>query len=385
MKRFVLHAVLRLLPLIILLLCVSACDMGGGQGRASSTPQHAPTPTPTAGILLGPQPCPEQVRSASYWEAFVHPTTTQQIEKVICGYLMGQPTLQAVVTVRTSGTDRLLDLHVFTHLTGASPTTIFSLTGMHGGEAIVSNYNTLLTHQEEWLPFQNEQIRHTLAREFKWSDSAHMLVQVGFVGLYPDLSRYDAETTQAQVNVSQGDRGWQLDAVSTAQSFAEALLHWPSGSPTTVISGGGTHDARAEVQVTNAAVNNATVQVSLSRLELNTNGGIWEVTDVASNGLSFTAPQGLQQIASPAQVSGSASLRAGEHAVLALLNEERASLVQKTLRLSTPGTAATFNTSVTYTSSSFQGMVQEGILVLYTFTSTQQIAGCVMEKVLLQN
>jgi hypothetical protein len=384
MKRSIVHPASRVLLIVVLMLWVSACENGGGQGRTPPTPPPVATPTPTAAsILLGPQPGPTQVQNPAYWDPFVHPTATQHVEGVICGYLTGQPLLQAVVTVRSSGAEHLLALHVFTNLTSSPPAPIFSLSGLQAGDAKVS-YNTLVTNQEAWQAVQNEQIRHTLAREFKWSESAQTLVQVGFVGLYPDLTRYQAEAEQAQVNASQGNRGWQLDAVSTAQSFAEFVLHWPSASPTTVVSGGGTHDARAVVQVTNTALGHAMIQVSLSRLELNTNGGIWEVTDVATKGMAITAPQSLQQLTSPAQVSGSASPASGEQTVLAVLNDEQISLGQKTLGLSSLGGTATFSTHVTYTSSLFRGAIQEGIIALYTFTANQQMAGCVMVKVLLQ-
>ncbi len=302
-----------------------------------------------------------------------------------CGYLIGQPVLQAVVMVRSNGADHLLDIHVFTNLSNSSPLEIFKLTGLQGGTAKISNYNTLLTDQEGWQPFQNEKIRHTLPREFKWSDGAHTLVQVGFVGLYPDMTRYQAEDAQQQVNTSQGGRGWQLDAVSTAQSFAEFLLQWPADAPTTIVSGGGAHDARAEVLVTNPTLDHATIQVSLSRLELNTNGGIWEVTDVATKGMTLTAPHSLQQLVSPTQVTGSVSPRTGMHTVLAVLNDERTIIGQTTPGPSSSGENATFRSNIAYTSPLFQGVVQEGMLALYTLTADQQIVGCVMEKVLLQD
>src|SRR5581483_3211628 len=130
----------------------------GGQTETALRP--APT---AASVLLGPQSCPAPVQAPGFWERFVHPTATQEVEGVACGYLMGQPALQAVVMVRASGTDRLLDIHVFTNLAGPSPSEIFNLTGLQGGTAKISNYNTLLTDQEGWQPFQNTQIRHTLA------------------------------------------------------------------------------------------------------------------------------------------------------------------------------------------------------------------------------
>ena len=379
MKRLALHPASRIL-LLILVFWVVACDKAGGPTKI--TPKPAPT---AAGILLGPQACPTSVKNPDYWKRFVHPAPTQKIEEVICGYLTGKPLLQAVVMVRSNGIDRLLDIHIFTNLSGPSPSSIFSLTGLQGGTAKISNYNTLLTDQEGWQPFQNEQVRHTLPREFKWSDSTHTLVQVGFVGLYPDLTRYQAEDAQQQVNASQGGRGWQLNAASTAQSFAEFLLQWPADVSTTIVSGGGAQDARAVVLVVNPALDHATIQVSLSRLELNTNGGIWEVTDVETPGMALIAPHSLQQLVSPAQATGSASPRTGEHTVVAVLNDERTVIGQTTPGLNNLGGKSTFRGSIAYTSPLFQGEIQEGILALYTLTADQQITGCVMVKVLLQN
>jgi hypothetical protein len=376
MKRLTLHSVSRLLLLGLMAFWLSACESGVAQNTT------LPGATPTAAhILLGPQSCPDQARTPAYWAPFVHLAAVNAVESVSCGYLTGQPLLQAVVMVRSNSPQRQLALYVFTNLAGSAPTSIFSLTNMQAGEATISAYNTLLTSQQEWQPFQNERILHTLTREFKWSDSAQTLVQVGFVGLYPDSTRDQAEVTQRQVNASQGGRGWQLDAVSTAQFFAEFLLQWPSASSTMVVSGGGTHDTSAVVLVTNPALDHATIQVSLSRLELNTNGGIWEVTAVTTKGLTLTAPRSLQRITSPAPVTGSAPLAPGEHPVLAVLNEEHTTIGQKTLG---PG-GGLFRTNLTYTSPLFQGDVQEGVVALYMLTTDQQIAGCIMVKVLLQD
>jgi hypothetical protein len=366
----------RLLLLGLLALWLSACE----SGAARSTTLPGATPT-AARILLGPQPCPGQAHAPAYWAPFVHLTAAHAIESVNCGYLTGRPLLQAVVTVRSNDSQRQLAVYVFTNLTGSAPASIFSLTAMQAGEATISAYNTLLTSQQEWQPLHNERILHALTREFKWSDSVQTLVQVGFVGLYPDSTRYQAEVAQQQVNASQGGRGWQLDAVSTAQFFAEFLLQWPTASPTTVVSGGGTHDASAVVLVTNPTPGHAAIQVSLSRLELNTNGGIWEVTAVSTKGMTLTAPQSLQRVTSPAPVTGSAPPAPGEHPVLAVLNDEHTTIGQKTLGPD----GSSFRTNLAYTSPLFQGEVQEGVVALYLLTTDQRIAGCLMVKVLLQD
>jgi hypothetical protein len=164
----------------------------------------------------------------------------------------------------------------------------------------ISNYNTLLTGEIELKSSQHAGVPSTpvqqdLYREFKWSNSAGTLVQIAFPGLYPDLTRYQAEFEQGEVNTGQGFQQWRLSAVTTAQYFAEFVLLWDPNAPTIVLSGGGTHDARAVILVKNPSAGGATIKLSLSRLELNTNGGIWEVTDVATDGMTIAS----QDLTSP--------------------------------------------------------------------------------------
>src|SRR6266849_252794 len=281
---------LRVSPLVFLALTLvlSACDQDNGNGSGSATGTTTP-PTATAtaaAIHLGPQPCPAAVQAAAHWNALVGTSATRTVQGVICGYLMGVPTLQAVVKVDNGGAHFVLDIDVYTEITSTKPVRIFALTGLLQGDVSISNYNTLLTGQVDPNSSQNKGHPSTeqgvdLYREFKWSDSAGTLTQVAFQGLYPDLTRYQAEFEQHEVNTGQGFQQWRLSAVTTAQNFAQFVLGWDPTAPTTVLSGGGTHDARAVVLMKNPSAGQAAITLSLSRLELNTNGGIWEVTDAA--------------------------------------------------------------------------------------------------------
>ena len=84
-----------------------------------------------------------------------------------------------------------------------------------------------------------------LFREFKWSASANTLVQTVFPGIFPDLTRYQAEADQESVD--QGHQPWKLSATMVAGSLASSLLTWSASSPTTLLSGGGVHDVSAVV------------------------------------------------------------------------------------------------------------------------------------------
>ena len=376
------------IPLVFLALTLvlSACNQDSGNGSVIETAK-APVTATASGIQLGPQPCPVAVQAAAHWNAVVGTSGAKTVEGVICGYLMGISTLQAVVKVSNSGAKFLLDIGVYTAITSTKPVRIFALSGLLQGDVSISNYNTLLTEQVDPNSSQNKGLPPAeqlvdLYREFKWSDSAGTLTQVAFSGLYPDQTRYQAEFEQHEVNTGQGFQQWRLSAVTTAQNFAQFVLGWDPTSPTTVVSGGGTHDARAVVLVKNPSAGGATITLSLSRLELNTNGGIWEVTDVATDGMALTSPQSAQQLTSPVQVTGSNAAFAGKLTTITVFDHDRTAIGQATATQASGAGNTPFAIRVPY-ASSFQGGAQEGIIVLYSYTGNHVIAGAVMVKVLL--
>jgi hypothetical protein len=378
-RRWLLAVLLVSLALSIVL---SACNHDSGGGSGSSTRTTKPPAATAARIQLGPQSCPAPVQAAAHWETIMATSATQKVEGVLCGYLMGVPSLQAVVKVRYGGTDGLLDIDVYTNITSTSPSRIFRLKGLPHGDVGISNYNTLLTGEIDLKSGQNAgapstQMQQDLCREFRWSDRAGTLVQIAFPGLYPDLNRYQAEFEQGEVNTGQGFQQWRLSAVTTAQNFAEFFLLWDPNAPTIVLTGGGTHDARAVILVKNPSAGGATIKLSLSRLELNTNGGIWEVTDVATDGMTIASPQYAQQLSSPVQVTGVNIAFAGKPTTIMVFDHDRTAIGQ-----TDPAAKPSFSTSVPYTSS-FQGEAQEGVIALYTYMGSHVIAGAVMVKVLL--
>jgi hypothetical protein len=132
----------------------------------------------------------------------------------------------------------------------------------------------------------------------------------------------------------------------------------------------------------NPSAGGTTIKLSLSRLELNTNGGIWEVTGVATDGMALTSPQSAQQLTSPVQVRGVDPAFVGKPDTIIVYDHDRIEIGQAAIpRASGTGTS-NITASLSYTSS-FQGETQEGIIVLYTYTGNHVIAGVVMVKVLL--
>jgi len=134
------------------------------------------------------------------------------------------------------------------------------------------------------------------------------------------------------------------------------------------------------VLIKNSAAGRASI--TLSRLELNTNSGIWEVTDVATDGMALTSPQSAQQLTSPVQVTRSQAALAGQLTTITIFDHDRTAIGQSRLPPVSGAGTTPFAIRVPY-ASSFQGGAQEGSIVLYRYTRNHVIAGAVMVKVLL--
>ncbi len=383
----------------ILALTLTSCG-GSGNNGSSSTPttqatlsrgssDNQTTAAPSPGIGLGPRPCPDAVKAPSHWDAII-PTQNgvTQVENVMCGNLTGSTTLQALVTVRYHGTGQILDVYVYNDITSPSPSQLFRLQNLYKGNAKISVYNTVLTAEVD----QNSSINagksdtmmtRDLFREYKWSDGAGTLVPVSFPGIFPDLTRYQAENDQAQVN--QGHDPWKLNAAQVANHMAadKQLLNWSGDAPTVVVSGGGSNDSDAVVTVKNPVPDGNTIKVSLQRLEGNTNGGIWEAVSVTADGMSIITPQSRDILASPVNVTGTGNAFEGVIGTVDILDHLYTSIGHANVTGATGNGKTTFSTNVAY-NSTFKGGKQEGIVVLYAANNAgSSIGAAVMVKELL--
>ncbi len=134
--------------------------------------------------------------------------------------------------VRYHGTGQILDVYVYSDITSPNPSQLFKLQNLYKGNAKISAYNTIITSEVDQNSSinagkANADLTQDLFREFKWSDGAKTFVPVSFPGMYPDLTRYQAENDQAQVN--QGKDPWKLNASQVANHMAADpdLLNWP--------------------------------------------------------------------------------------------------------------------------------------------------------------
>lgn len=370
---------------------------------AHKVPTPTPMLTPTSGVtstpgitatpevVLGPQPCPAAVANPTYWEPIIAPYAyggSHHIEQVSCADMMGTSTLQALVTVRRADTDNTLDIFVFTNITNAQPTRIFQLMGLVKGDAKISGYSTVMTAQVDELSAINQgkpvsSMTADLFREFKWSASAGTLVQTVFPGIFPDLTRYQAEADQAQVN--QGHQPWKLSATQVAVNLTVSLLDWSTDSTAILLSGGGAQDVNAVVRVTSTEMVSPNIIVTLSRLEGETNHGIWEVISVGEpSSLSITSPAQQSLLTNPVRVTGTGSAFEGVIGKIRILDHLYNSIGQTTA-IGADGMGQTsFSNTVDY-QSSFPAGTQEGVLILTVISNINgTIASAVMEKVLIK-
>ena len=383
-----------ILVVFILALTLVSCS---GSSSTTTTPattagqSSGNTTTTTISPVLhpGPQPCPDAVQAPAHWDAII-PTQNgvTHVEKVICGYLTGTTTLQALITVRYQGIGQLLDVYVFNDITSPSPSQLFKLQSLYNGDARLSAYNTVLTAEVDQYSSINagksdtEMVRD-LFREFQWSDGAGTLVPVSFPGIFPDLTRYQAEEDQAQIN--RGQDAWKLNAAEVARQLAidAHLLNWPGDVQVVVVSGGGSNDTDAIVTVKNPALPGDMIRVSLERLERNSHNGIWEVVAVTASNISITTPQSRDILTSPMNVTGTGNAFEGVIGTVDVLDHVYTPIGHAQVTGATGNGNTTFSTVVSY-NSTFKGGKQDGIVVLYAANNAGSATGtAVMIKELL--
>ncbi len=305
-------------------------------------------------------------------------------EQVSCASLMGNSSLQALVMVRYYGSGQVLDVYIYNNISDPSPTQIFKLLGLYKGNARISRYNTLMTaevdqHSSINRGKSNASYTQDLFREFQWSPQVGTMVQVAFPAIFPDLTRYQAEAAQAQVDA--GQQSWRLSATSTAQALAARLLKWNPQSPATLVSGGASADAQAVVSVKSSTAS-AEITVALSRLEGDTQNGIWEAISVTSPNMSITSPTSRDILSSPTTVTGSGTATNGTTGTLVVLDHLYNIIGQSRIKAASSSISTPFQSSITYTST-FKIGNQEGLLALYAYNTHGNIIGAVMVKEML--
>jgi hypothetical protein len=355
-------------------------------------PEISPTPAPP-GVVLGPRACPAGIGDPAHWDAIIGTNNgTQHAESVSCANILDNPSLQALVLVRHTDANHTLDVYAFNNITSSSPTRIFLLQGLIKGDAKISGYNTIMTAEVDIYSSLNVEklpsaMTPDLFREFDWSAEQNTLVQTTFPGLFPDLTRYQAEADQAQVN--QGHQPWKMDPQAVARAMATSFFDWKRSTTSKLLSGGRSQDVSAVVQVQEAAAQGAQSQgpsviMTLSRLEGNTHN-LWVVISVDDGSmLTLTNLDARSLIASPVALEGTG---AAFEAVIgrAVVYDHLYSTVGQAQVMGDRGMGkANYTTNVAY-DTSFKAGPQEGIVAVYEANGgiSDEIYTAVMRKVLL--
>ncbi len=354
------------------------------------------TPAPEPGVILGPQPGPASVSTPAYWDRILGTKSgVNKVEKVSFANLMDTPSLQALVTVRSVGTDARLDLYVFTNITSAHPTQLFKLTGLVMGDARISGYNTVMTAEVDTNSRLNKgkalsAMTPDLFREFDWSAQAGTFVQTAFPGIFPDLTRYQAEADQAQVN--KGQESWKNDPAKVAQALATKFFQWKRSLKAAVLSGGGPQDVDTTVRVVEAPGKDPlapvpTVTVKLSRLEGNVHN-MWVVTAVEDSSLlTLTTVPARGLITSPVKLEGIGTTYGANEGIIgpAIVFDHLYTDIGHVTVIGAAGMGkTTYSTNLIFTSS-FPTGAQEGMVAVYEANAgtDDEIATAVLVKVLL--
>jgi hypothetical protein len=297
--------------LYCLLILLSACtspfftpsQSGSGETPIlTGSPTRVVSPTSTVNlqtITLQVVSCPAL---SINWDSLVGThTNVNKVQKVTCGYLEGNSSLQALINVRYYTPDAKLDFYVYDNLSG-TPSQRFKVQGLIDGDTNISMTGTITT-AEIGVNGLSSAVPD-LFKEYKWNGTT--FGQILFPGLYPDVTRYQAEKSQA-LYVSQGgesgNESWRTSGVQVADHLALNVFRW--SNVTKVVVKNSLVDPII-VQIINNGPGGGGFNATLYHLD-----GVWtnilEITSVAStNGsVSLSNPSVGTQISSPANVQGS--------------------------------------------------------------------------------
>jgi hypothetical protein len=340
---------------------------------------------PQPRVAQGPVSCPLAIQQAGYWDAIIGiDKSVSSVGTVSCANLKGDPSLQALVPVYHPA-DQTVDMYVYDRITDAHPVQLFKLQALLRGGAMISGVSTVLTAQVDPNSSVNsrksgDHLTVDLYREFQWDAKAGGFVQVVFPGMYPDLTRWQAEVAQDKTLLQQNS--WQLDAMKTAQHFVAQFM--PSAQ-LQLVSGGGGHDLTARVNAffLNGAKPGPITKITLKRLEGNVNG-VWEVTAVQTDWMSISSPQSgpTTHISNPVTVTGYGSQFESQVGTVYILDHLYSRIGHAYAMGSAGFGSGPFTVTVPYVSS-FQGGAQEGIVELAHNGGAPFDAGLVFVKVLV--
>ena len=231
-SQYVARIVLALLCCCLIIVASSCAKVPSKKG-----PAQAFTPVATSNAIASPTPTPKpptitlQVIGCPSglslnWDNLVGTQVNlNKVQKVMCGSLEGSGSFEALVNVRYYTPDAKLDYYVYDNLNG-TPSRTFSMQGLLDGDAQISPSGTIMT--AEIGPQDTIKTKPDVFKEYQWNGSA--FGQAMFPGMYPDMTYYQAEQNQAQLNteLAAGNKqnAWRTVFLGVPDHLAKLIFHW---------------------------------------------------------------------------------------------------------------------------------------------------------------
>jgi hypothetical protein len=359
---------------------------------ASQTPVPDPFITPTSVVSPTPTPVPPTITLqvvgcpstlSLNWDSLVGTKAhVNKVQKVMCGGLLGNGTLEALVNVRYYSSDAKLDSYVYGNLSG-TPTRLFALQGLLDGDAQISLAGTLITG--EIGPSDALKSVPDVFKEYQWNGST--FGQILFPGLYPDMTHYQAEQDQAVISAQamQGITTWKTSASAVVGNMALRVFHW---NPQSISLKTITYSASRGIYI--IAVNNLGTggggfTANLFRLD-NVATNIFEVSQVSSidGSTLLSSPVSGVQISSPVSANGSALVNSTTLGHVAIYDDTYTTVGDSgTIHSPTSTGSASFATSISYHLNA-HGLMEGAVIFFSTSQSNAALSNqAVMIKVFL--
>lgn len=307
----VLHTHWRRIPGLALLcslaIAVSACSLfptpsqsgnpiGAAPSTTISTMVSSPTPSYTPPVIkLTVTGCPAL---SVNWNSLVGAKTgVNTVQQVTCDALEGAGSLAALVNVRYYTPDAKLDVYVFDNVSG-TPAKRFAVLGLLNGDARISPSKTIIT--AEATPDNTTPTLRNLFKEYVWNGSS--FGQIMFPGIYPDMTTYQAEQSQALATSDPKNNGWRISGFGILDKLTHDVFHWAQTKNQVVTFNASTNTYI--VEAFNEGPGGGGVIATLFRLDNNTNN-IFEIKQLASidGNLTMSGPAAGSQSGSPLKIN----------------------------------------------------------------------------------
>jgi hypothetical protein len=339
---------------------------GGSRGTTITTPSTVlPTSTPTPKppvITLQVIGCPSTL--ALNWDGLVGTKNgVNKVQTVMCGSLEGNGSFDALIDVRYYTPDARLDYYVYNNLFRSSQRS-FSMLGLLNGDAQISPAGTIMT--AEIGPGDAVKGPRDVFKEYQWNGAT--FEQILFPGMYPDMTYYQAEKDQAQLNaeLAAGNKrdAWKATFSGVANDLAKRIFHWPSTHFSAVNFSN--HDGIYIGAVTNLGPGGGGFVARMFHLDNNI-GNIFEIQQVTSldGNTSLISPTTGAQLTDPISVRGSALASSSVLGKVVVYSDTLIALGDSgDIPSPAPRGYVNFTKSVTYHLNSTG--VQEGLVAFYS-------------------